>query len=65
MTDYTYKIDTFIKKNISKIQKPQIVEFGVKEGRSTKLFLDICNQNNGKLYSIDIDDYSNLFNDTR
>ena len=65
MSDYTYKIDTFIKKHISKIQKPQIVEFGVKEGRSTKLFLDTCNQNNGKLYSIDIDDYSNLFNDSK
>ena len=65
MSSYTYKIDTFIKKNISKISKPQIVEFGVKEGRSTKLFLDICHENDGRLYSIDVDDYSNLFNDNK
>ena len=52
MSDYLYKIDTFIKKNLHNIEKPQIVEFGVKEGRSTKLFLDICDKFNGKLTSI-------------
>ena len=61
MSDYLYKIDTFIKKNLHNIEKPQIVEFGVKEGRSTKLFLDICDNFDGKLTSIDVDDYSNLF----
>jgi len=61
MSDYLHKIDTFLKKDLSKINNPQIVEFGVREGRSTKLFLDLCDQNNGKLFSVDIDDYSNLF----
>ena len=61
MSDYLYKIDTFLKKDLSKINNPQIVEFGVREGRSTKLFLDLCDQNNGKLFSVDINDYSNLF----
>ena len=61
MSDYQYKISTFLKKDLSKINNPKIVEFGVREGRSTKLFLDLCDQNNGKLFSVDIDDYSNLF----
>ena len=63
--DPKIKLDTFLKADVLKFNKPQIVEFGVKEGRSTKLFLDICNQKNGNLYSIDVNDYSNLFNDPK
>ena len=61
--NYKDKINNFIldheinKKNIN------ILEFGVREGRSTKMFLDLCTSNGGKLISVDIDDYSNLFND--
>tara|TARA_B100000886_G_scaffold273776_1_gene197673 strand:+ start:18 stop:683 length:666 start_codon:yes stop_codon:yes gene_type:complete len=61
--NYKDKISSFIldheinKKNIN------ILEFGVREGRSTKMFLDICAKNSGKLISVDIDDYSNLFSD--
>ena len=61
--NYQDKITKFIldheidKKNIN------ILEFGVREGRSTKMFLDICAKNEGKLISVDVDDYSNLFND--
>ena len=65
MSDYIYKLNTFLKNDVLKFDKPQIVEFGVREGRSTKLFLDICNEKNGNLYSVDIDDYSNLFNDPK
>lgn len=61
MSDYLHKIDTFLKKDLYKINNPQIVEFGVREGRSTNLFLDLCDKNNGKLFSVDIEDYSNLF----
>ena len=61
MSDYLYKIDTFLKEDLLKFDEPKIVEFGVKEGRSTELFLEICKKKGGKLYSIDIDDYSNLF----
>ena len=61
--NYQDKITNFIlgheinKKNIN------ILEFGVREGRSTKMFLDICAKNQGKLISVDIEDYSGLFND--
>jgi len=61
--NYQDKITNFIldheinKKNIN------ILEFGVREGRSTKMFLDICAKNDGKLISVDVDDYSNLFSD--
>ena len=44
MSDYIYKLNTFLKNDVLKFDKPQIVEFGVREGRSTKLFLDICNE---------------------
>ena len=63
LQNYQDKITKFIldheidKKNIN------ILEFGVREGRSTKMFLDICAKNQGKLISVDVDDYSNLFND--
>ena len=65
MSDYIYKLNTFLKTDVLKFHKPQIVEFGVREGRSTKLFLDICNEKNGNLYSVDVEDYSNLFNDPK
>ena len=61
--NYQKKIHEFIfeyeknKKNLS------ILEFGVREGRSTKMFLNICSKNEGKLISVDIDDYSTLFDD--
>ena len=61
--NYQDKITNFIldheinKKNIN------VLEFGVREGRSTKMFLDICAKNAGKLISVDVDDYSNLFSD--
>tara|TARA_B100000401_G_C52810006_1_gene723226 strand:- start:1889 stop:2536 length:648 start_codon:yes stop_codon:yes gene_type:complete len=63
MSEYEYKIKNFIEDQIKNIKNPSIIEFGVKEGRSTKMFLDLCEKNNGELFSIDITDYSNLFND--
>ena len=63
MPDYDYKIEVFLKDQIQKISNPNILEFGVREGRSTKIFLDLCKQKNGKLFSVDVDDYSHLFND--
>ena len=62
MNKYEYKIKNFIEYQIGNIKNPSIIEFGVKEGRSTKMFLDLCDKNNGKLFSIDITDYSSLFN---
>tara|TARA_B100000989_G_scaffold285589_1_gene253436 strand:- start:17643 stop:18257 length:615 start_codon:yes stop_codon:yes gene_type:complete len=63
MSDYDYKIEVFLKNQIQEISNPNILEFGVREGRSTKIFLDLCKKKNGKLFSVDVDDYSNLFND--
>jgi predicted O-methyltransferase YrrM len=61
MVSYDYKLKNFLETELEKIKKPNIIEFGVKEGRSTKIFLDYCERNDGKLYSVDIDDYSSLF----
>ena len=65
MTTYDYKIKKFFYSQIKNIEKPIILEFGVKEGRSTKMLLEICEKNDGKLFSIDADDYSNLFNNSK
>ena len=59
--DYIRKINKFIFDNEKDKKNINILEFGVREGRSTKLFLDLCSTNCGKLISVDIEDYSNLF----
>ena len=59
------KFFDFIYNDIVNLDKPNILEFGVKHGHTTALFLDICNQNSGYLYSIDIKDHSNRFKDER
>lgn len=61
MVTYDYKLEKFLIEDLKKLNNPQILEFGVKEGRSTKIFLDYCDKYNGTLYSVDIDDYSHLF----
>ena len=63
MDQYNYKINTYMFDLISNIKNCNFLEFGVKEGRSTLKFLELCRKNNGKLLSIDIDDYSNLYKD--
>ena len=55
------KLD-IIKNKISKIPKPNILELGVQKGNSTKMFLDLCEKNDGFLTSIDIEDCSNVSN---
>ena len=59
--NYQNKINDFIFENEKNKKDLNILEFGVREGRSTKMFLDICSNDNGKLISVDIDDYSSLF----
>ena len=65
-TGYSFinKITNFIYNHEKNKNNPSILEFGVREGRSTKIFLDLCKKNNGRLISVDIDDYSNLFSDS-
>ena len=49
---------------IKNIKNINILELGVREGISTKCFLEVCKKNNGNLTSIDIDDCSGVSNDT-
>ena len=64
MDEYSHKIDSFMFGTIKEIKNPKVLEFGVKEGRSTKMFLDLCKNNDGKLISVDINDYKGLFKDS-
>ena len=64
MDDYIYKFNSFVTSQIKDIKDLKIIEFGVKEGRSTGIFLDLCKKNGGHLYSIDIDDYNKKFCDS-
>ena len=61
--NYLKKIKNFIFEFEKNKKNPLILEFGVRQGRSTKMFLEICERNDGNLISIDVDDYANLFND--
>ena len=61
--DYERKLNNFMISEIKHLKNFNILEFGVNKGISTKMFLELCNTNNGKLYSVDVDDYSNLFFD--
>ena len=65
MDDYTNKIDRNLFDLIQNIENPAILELGVQNGLSTKKFIDICNKNNGFLYSVDVDDCSKVSDDKR
>ena len=64
MNDYIYKFNSFVANELISLKDLTILEFGVKEGRSTKIFLQHCEKNGGKLYSIDVNDYKDKFNDS-
>ena len=65
MDEYSYKLDKFLFPLISNITKPNILEFGVENGRSTIKFLNLCHQNDGYLYSGDPVDCSKVTKDSR
>ena len=65
MDDYSYKLDNFLFPLISNIKKPKILEFGVENGRSTLKFLELCHNNDGNLFSVDVVDCSKITNDSR
>jgi|TARA_B110000240_G_C13347096_1_gene388061 predicted O-methyltransferase YrrM len=65
MSEYEYKLNNSLYPLISRIHKINILEFGVQKGRSTLKFLDICNKNDGFLFSADIDDCSDVSKDPR
>ena len=61
-SEYSNKLFNFLFKEIKYLKNLCIVEFGVREGISTKNFWNVL-KNNGKLYSIDIDDCSGVKTD--
>ena len=65
MDKYEEKINKNLFALIKDIQKPNILELGVQEGVSTKKFLDLCEVNDGFLYSVDIVDCSNVSSSKR
>ena len=60
MYDYEKKLNENLFDLINNINNPIILELGVQQGISTKKFLDICDKNNGKLFSVDLEDCSNV-----
>lgn len=63
MDEYSQKLENFIFNNIKNVQNLTVLEFGVRHGISTNKFLENIRKNKGHLYSVDIDDYSNVAND--
>tara|TARA_Y100000816_G_C26079574_1_gene568809 strand:- start:759 stop:1397 length:639 start_codon:yes stop_codon:yes gene_type:complete len=57
--------DEFLKKKFKNIKNIQILELGVAEGYSTKIFLELCDINDGNLISVDIIDCSKVSNNER
>ena len=55
------KFFDFFYHDLIKIEKPKIIEFGVRHGASTSLFLDLCTINDGELFSVDQNDYEYHF----
>jgi len=58
---YISKLRSFFYEDIKDLKNIKILEFGVREGNSTSFFLELCDKNNGRLYSVDINDCSHLF----
>jgi len=63
--EYEEKIDNFFLKDLKKIQKPNIIEFGVRKGVSTKKIIKICEENEGFLHAVDNEDCSNISNSNK
>ena len=61
--EFSLKLDNFLFSTIKNVKNANILEFGVREGISTKKFLEHCNKNRCKLFSVDIDDCSKVAND--
>ena len=56
MNDHYRKLKNFVYEKIKHIKEPTILELGVREGVSTKMFIELCEAHLGNLYSIDIKD---------
>lgn len=60
LNQYEKKFTNFILPELRNLNNPSILEFGVRFGVSTNLFLEICEKENGFLHSVDMEDYSNV-----
>ena len=56
MNDHYRKLINFVYEKIKHIKEPNILEFGVRDGVSTKMFIELCETRLGNLYSIDTRD---------
>jgi len=61
MDEYSLKLQETFFNYLESIDKPNILEFGVRHGISTKMFIDICERKDGFLNSVDVDNYSKKF----
>lgn len=60
MNNYKKKINEELFSKILDVENPIILELGVEKGVSTKLFLELCEKNNGHLFSVDVNDCSKV-----
>ena len=65
MNEYEEKIEKNLFNLIKHLDKPKILELGVQSGVSTNKFLEICDNNDGYLYSVDVDDCSSVAQNKR
>lgn len=61
-SEYLQKLERNMSEYLDKIDNPKILELGVRHGISTNFFLSYCEKKNGKLFSVDIEDFSNAAN---
>jgi len=59
--EYSLKLQETFVDYLEKIDNPKILEFGVRHGISTKIFIDICERKKGFVTSVDIDDNCKKF----
>ncbi len=53
MNDHYRKLINFVYEKIKHIKEPTLLELEVREGVSTKMFIELCEAQSGNLYSID------------
>ncbi len=60
--EYETKIESFFLNDLKKIKNPNVIEFGVRNGISTKKIIKICEENQGFLHAVDNEDCSKVSN---
>jgi predicted O-methyltransferase YrrM len=65
-SDYKRKLINFIERYVlKKFYKPVILEFGVRKGISTRIFINYCNQYGGQLISVDVNNCKEVTKDRK